>query len=243
MIAEGVRRNNGESFSPKASPRGNRSPLVNNRQDTTGTLKTTICLGKTPTIVHSGPFYLMKDLGYENEITGATNLIRQYNLEHSYNKFCCGRKIKDHLSAFLPNLPGNIDVPASPEDNSSLRSLIEKPPICGREILPLTSNQLSGFRLHQGPIPEQYRFMSQPIVKKKHKSKKSKNKMDETPNRQSQLEIFETNSSSGHEKKHKKQRKHEDEKERKKKKKDKKKKRKHSPESGNASVHSASPFT
>lgn len=63
MIAEGVRRNNGESYSPKASPRGNRSPLVNNRQDTTGTLKTTICLGKTPTIVHSGPFYLTKDLG------------------------------------------------------------------------------------------------------------------------------------------------------------------------------------
>ena len=63
MIAEGVRRNNGESYSPKASPRGNRSPLVNNRQDTTGTLKTTICLGKTPTIVHRGPFYLMKDLG------------------------------------------------------------------------------------------------------------------------------------------------------------------------------------
>lgn len=45
----------------------------------------------------------------ENELTGATNLIAHYNLEHSYNKFCCGRKMKDQLSAFLPNLPGNID--------------------------------------------------------------------------------------------------------------------------------------
>ena len=46
-------------FSPKSSPRGSRSPVVP-RQDSTGTLKTTISLGKTPAIVHSGPFYLMK---------------------------------------------------------------------------------------------------------------------------------------------------------------------------------------
>lgn len=88
--------------------------------------------------------------------------------------------------------------------------------------------------------------MSQPVIKKKHKSKKSKHRMDETPNHQSQTEILETNSSVAHEKKHKKQRKHEDEEKRKKKKKEKKKKRKHSPESatGGGSVHSsASPFT
>ena len=30
-------------------------------QDSTGTLKTTIVLGKNPSIVHSGPFYLMKE--------------------------------------------------------------------------------------------------------------------------------------------------------------------------------------
>lgn len=58
-----VRRTNGEQYSPKSSPRGSRSPVVHNniRQDTTGTLKTTISLGKTPAIVHSGPFYLMKE--------------------------------------------------------------------------------------------------------------------------------------------------------------------------------------
>lgn len=49
-----------ESYSPKSSPRGSRSPVVP-RQDSTGTLKTTISLGKTPAIVHSGPFYLMKE--------------------------------------------------------------------------------------------------------------------------------------------------------------------------------------
>lgn len=54
-------RRNPEQFSPKSSPlRGNRSPVVP-RQDSTGTLKTTISLGKTPAIVHSGPFYLMKE--------------------------------------------------------------------------------------------------------------------------------------------------------------------------------------
>ncbi len=35
---------------------------------------------------------------------------------------------------------------------SSLRLLIDKPPIGGKELLPLTPNQLQGFRLHQGPV-------------------------------------------------------------------------------------------
>jgi len=33
-----------------------------------------------------------------------------YGLEHSYNKYC-SKKLKEELSAFLPNLPGNIDTP------------------------------------------------------------------------------------------------------------------------------------
>lgn len=53
-----------EQYSPKSSPRaggaGGRSPVVA-RQDSSGTLKTTIQLGKNPSIVHSGPFYLMKE--------------------------------------------------------------------------------------------------------------------------------------------------------------------------------------
>lgn len=49
-----------ESFSPKSSPRGGRSPVVS-RQDSSGTLKTTISLGKNPSIVHTGPFYLLKE--------------------------------------------------------------------------------------------------------------------------------------------------------------------------------------
>lgn len=73
-----------------------------------------------------------------------------YGLEHSYTKFS-GKKLKSELSSFLPNLPGIIDAPGS-QDNSSLRSVIEKPPIGGKELLPLTSAQLAGFRLHPGPV-------------------------------------------------------------------------------------------
>lgn len=60
MMSDLVRRPS-DQCSPKTSPRGNRSPVVP-RQDSSGTLKTTISLGKTPVIVHSGPFYLMKEL-------------------------------------------------------------------------------------------------------------------------------------------------------------------------------------
>jgi len=224
-----------EQYSPKSSPRGSRSPVVP-RQDSTGTLKTTISLGKTPAIVHSGPFYLMKEIPSESEITGATNLMVHYNLEHAYNK-CCGRKTKDQLSAFLPTLPGNIDTPGS-QDQSSLRMLIDKPPIGGKELMTLTQSQLTGFRLHPGPsLPEQYRQLFAPVRTKKHKQKKSKHKgPGDTPSHEgnpaeSLGEGAGANAASAHEKKHKKQRKHDDEKERKKKKKEKKKKKqKHSPD-------------
>ena len=42
-----------QSFSPKSSPRRS--------ADSSGMLKTKISLGKNPTIVHSGPFYLVKE--------------------------------------------------------------------------------------------------------------------------------------------------------------------------------------
>lgn len=57
-----------ETYSPKSSPRGGRSPIVS-RQDSSGTLKTTISLGKNPSIVHSGPFYLMKEPPGKHSIT------------------------------------------------------------------------------------------------------------------------------------------------------------------------------
>lgn len=38
------------------------------------------------------------------------------------------------------------------QENSTLRSVIEKPPIVGKELVPLTAVQLAGFRLHPGPV-------------------------------------------------------------------------------------------
>lgn len=77
-----------EQYSPKSSPRGARSPVVS-RQDSTGTLKTTISLGKNPSIVHSGPFYLMKEPPgkkniAEEERTSRINII--YNIIYESQK-------------------------------------------------------------------------------------------------------------------------------------------------------------
>lgn len=51
-----------EQGSPRSSPRGSRSPAYP-RTDSSGTLKTTISLGRVPSVIHSGPFYLVKDIG------------------------------------------------------------------------------------------------------------------------------------------------------------------------------------
>ncbi|NXD73946.1 MED19 polymerase, partial [Eolophus roseicapillus] len=180
------------------------------------------------------------------ELTGSTNLITHYNLEHAYNKFC-GKKVKEKLSNFLPDLPGMIDLPGS-HDNSSLRSLIEKPPICGSSFTPLTSTMLTGFRLHAGPLPEQCRLMhiQPPKKKNKHKHKQSRTQDPIPPGTGLQpqpplppcvspgaaahppLVPPETPSDSDHKKKKKKK---EEDPERKRKKKEKKKKKnRHSPE-------------
>lgn len=91
-----------QTFSPKSSPR--------RLADSSGMLKTKISLGKNPTIVHSGPFYLVKEPPEKSELTGGTNLISYYGLEHTYNKFN-SKKVKEQLSSFLPTLPCVIDGP------------------------------------------------------------------------------------------------------------------------------------
>jgi len=196
-------------------------------QDSSGTLKTKISLGKNPTIVHSGPFYLVKETPEKSDLTGATNLISHYGLEHTYSKFN-SKKVKEQLSSFLPNLPSVIDGPGM-IDNSSLRSVIDKPPIGGKELVPLTSVQLAGFRLHPNvPLPEKYRILNA-MPTRKHKKKDKKHKYDS-----SITQDLSTSEQPGdtHEKKHKKGKRHDDDKERKKRKKEKKRKKqsKHSPD-------------
>lgn len=51
-----------------------------------------------------------------SDLTGATNLMAYYGLEHSYSKFS-GKKVKSELSSFLPNLPGFIDGPGQNVSN------------------------------------------------------------------------------------------------------------------------------
>ncbi|XP_055862256.1 mediator of RNA polymerase II transcription subunit 19-like isoform X2 [Biomphalaria glabrata] len=227
-MADMIRRPDPMQSSPRSSPRdrGSRSPAYP-RQDSSGTLKTTISLapGKTPAVIHTGSFYLVKDIPDEAEITGSTNLLNYYNLEHSYNRFL-NKKVKEELSAFLPHLPGNIDSPGI-QDNSSLRSLIEKTPITGKELTQLSGSALSGFRLHPGPLPEQYQLMNQMTQKKKRHKKKIKDS-----EKGSTLQLSQNSATGEPEtKKTKRPKKEDDQKDSKKKrKKDKKKKKKHSPE-------------
>lgn len=151
-------------------------------QYSSGTLKTTISLGKNPSIVHSNPFYLMNELQGECELTGSSNLLTYYGLEHSYEKFT-GKRVKESLSSFLPNLWTLADESVSVE-NSTLRSVVEKPPIVGKQLLPLTNIQLAGFRLHPGPLPEEYLRLNEqmtPVRKQKNKSKKHKHKDESAP--------------------------------------------------------------
>jgi len=169
-------------YSPKSSP--HRSPargqaaqgeIQDSRQPGGGPLKLSITLGgQKPTIINRGPFYLMTQEPMPVSETGASNLMSSKGLEGTYVKLTT-KRMKDSLSSFLPNLPGVVDNPGT-EDNSSLRGLIEKPPVGGKELHPLSHAQLAGFRLHPGPLPDQYRMSMQVQTKKKKKPKKSKHR-------------------------------------------------------------------
>lgn len=203
-------------------------------------------LKMTISLKQKTPFYLMRpDPTPANETTGATNLMAARGLEHSYNKLTT-KKMKETLSSFLPNLPGDRDTPGS-QDNSSLRGIIEKPPVTGKELHPLNQLQLAGFRLHPGPLPEEYRALAMAHTqKRRHKTKKHKYRMSstvpgasggETPVQESALSSVgvtgagERSSAAAADdaererKREKKHKRHEKDDERKKKKKEKKKKR------------------
>jgi len=209
---------------------GSRSPSVamaEPSQPAGNPLKVSIALGqgKQPAIIQKGPFYLTKpDPIVMSEVTGATNLMHSKNLEHSYTKLA-SKKMKDSLSSFLPGLPGVIDSPSS-QDNSSLRGLMEKPPVCGKELLTLNQLQLAGFRLHPGPLPEQYRAMLNQVSQSKKEKKQKKNKKHRGGGETPAHEEGGRPDDDRDRKREKKHKKHDREsEERKKKKKDKKKKK------------------
>lgn len=56
-----------------------------------------------------------------------------------------------------------IDCPGT-QDGSSLRSLIDKSPVCGNSFSPLTGALLTGFRLHTGPVLTEYNLLTSPKV-------------------------------------------------------------------------------
>lgn len=150
-----------------------------NRQDSSGTLKTTISLGRTPAIVHSGPFYLMKEPPEQSELTGATNLIAHHRLGSTYLKLL-GKK-KNELGSFLHSMT-DVNAPfAKIDPGSTLKSLLETRIIGNKEILPMNTTQSIGFRLLPGQLPAQYRLFNQ-IIHKKHKKhkKKTRNQMHDS---------------------------------------------------------------
>uniref|UniRef100_A0A7M5WIQ6 Mediator of RNA polymerase II transcription subunit 19 n=1 Tax=Clytia hemisphaerica TaxID=252671 RepID=A0A7M5WIQ6_9CNID len=105
------------------------------------------------------PFHLLrrkKAAQPPSLLSMSTNL---QGLDEAFAKFS-KQNIKDGLSSFLPDLPGYVDAPGTPQD--SLQSLIDKPPIGGREILPLNDSALQGFRLMPGSVPDHLKFMNKP---------------------------------------------------------------------------------
>lgn len=97
--------------------------------------------------------------------------------------------MKEPLSAFLPDFPGNINTTSffvsgdEAKETSTLGSLLDpKINIVKKDIHPLTNSNFSSFRLYPGPLPEEYMIMVQTTAPVSNggskKSKKSKRNSD-----------------------------------------------------------------
>lgn len=127
--------------------------------------------------VPKADLYLCKTANNASEPTteedvGNKSRVSLNDLEHSFKDFG-SQQIKDSLSSFLPNVPGEFD--RMPD--TMLRQLLEQRTIGGKDFAPLSGQALLGFRLLPGPLPEMYR-MDPPLAESKphHKKRKHKHK-------------------------------------------------------------------
>uniref|UniRef100_A0A915EC03 Mediator of RNA polymerase II transcription subunit 19 n=1 Tax=Ditylenchus dipsaci TaxID=166011 RepID=A0A915EC03_9BILA len=94
------------------------------------------------------PFYGMKqELPPPSQLLGSDDLISFFDLSGSYNRYCGQKKLRDDLASFLPQVCGtaNLNSNSRNDTSCSLRQLVEKPPITGKEVIGLTSSQMVGF--------------------------------------------------------------------------------------------------
>ena len=87
-----------------------------------------------------------------SEIQGNHDLLTAHGLGPVDGGFTGTRRVKEKMSAFLPHVIGEFHLDAT-KDASSLKALIEKPPI-HKEISNLSNSAMQGFKLSAGPVDE-----------------------------------------------------------------------------------------
>ena len=107
-----------------------------------------------------------------SKIRGDMNLLRYYNEQKLYSKYC-EKTIKEPLSSFLPDMMGLFDKPSPMPLQSIIQNSIVTP------IISLTPDQLNAFRLAPEALPKNIRDklmveqdMESPSVKQKKMKKK-----------------------------------------------------------------------
>uniref|UniRef100_A0A0R3PNP6 Mediator of RNA polymerase II transcription subunit 19 n=1 Tax=Angiostrongylus costaricensis TaxID=334426 RepID=A0A0R3PNP6_ANGCS len=106
------------------------------------------------TAVTVTPFYTLKpELPPKSPMLGSSDLLTAYDLGAVYSRYCGAKRMREDLNSFLPQIYGNFNF-SQAQDISSLKMLVEKPPITGKEINTLSSTAMSGFRLTPGPVDE-----------------------------------------------------------------------------------------
>uniref|UniRef100_A0AAF5DE24 Mediator of RNA polymerase II transcription subunit 19 n=1 Tax=Strongyloides stercoralis TaxID=6248 RepID=A0AAF5DE24_STRER len=106
----------------------------------------------------SGFYGVMKKPPNTQKLLGSDDILSIYNLRECFNKVCGKVNEGDSIYSILDEVIGPLENETYKSDNSSLRKLIERPPIVDKEIINFTDQMLKFYDLQPGALDKKYQL-------------------------------------------------------------------------------------
>ncbi|CEF68556.1 Mediator of RNA polymerase II transcription subunit 19 [Strongyloides ratti] len=105
-----------------------------------------------------GFYGVMKKPPNTQKLLGSDDILSIYNLRECFNKVCGKVNEGDSIYSILDEVIGPLENETYKSDNSSLRKLIERPPIVDKEIINFTDQMLKFYDLQPGALDKKYQL-------------------------------------------------------------------------------------
>uniref|UniRef100_A0A0K0FUY7 Mediator of RNA polymerase II transcription subunit 19 n=1 Tax=Strongyloides venezuelensis TaxID=75913 RepID=A0A0K0FUY7_STRVS len=105
-----------------------------------------------------GFYGVMKKPPNKQKLLGSDDILSIYNLRECFDKVCGKVNEGDSIYSILDEVIGPLENETYKSDSSSLRKLIERPPIVDKEIINFTDQMLKFYDLQPGALDKKYQL-------------------------------------------------------------------------------------